>query len=538
MTGNSHFFSRLVTPENSSLLDKEAFTEWGLSPFALVEAAGRACAYAWKKRSRYAKGAASGGIIACAGAGNNGADALVMLRSLLVSGFPVSGAKAALTRFSAADENSPRSLAIKALQAMGVPVYAWDTEREALLKDAALIIDGIAGTGVKGALESIPLEMVKAVNKYKDHNKDTCRVVSIDLPSGAYNGWKPDNALIRADYTLAVEPLKTILYTPALRPFCGDIIPVNGIFPPQLLEHYGDADLLFWQTARSHIPPVPMEAYKHIRGTAEIHAGSSGFTGAARIAAAGAQSAGAGLVRLVVDDELYPVLAPGAGGVMVISVARHRREKAMTKQGLPDALLLGPGWGRGEDRGAVLLQALAAEKQGIPLVLDADGIALLKDYLPELKNGSGRVILTPHAGELELLSGIPKEKLLSEPSLIADLARQYNAVILFKSHVMIVAGPDGNMGFIDGMDPALGAGGSGDFLAGLCAGILCRMRQAETRGSGGVNVYRAAAAAGTLLVAASRRMGRRFYDPPDLAESASGLAGEAWLPPSRRRAKR
>jgi NAD(P)H-hydrate epimerase len=526
-------FSRLVSPEHSALLDTEAHSAWGLNPFALVEAAGRACACAsaWIRNAyRVRSGVARGGIVVCAGSGNNGADALVMLRSLLVSGFSVSGAKVLLTRFSATDENTPRSSAIKSLQAMGVPVLAW--ESDAALQDAALIIDGIAGTGVKGALEGLPLEMVKAINKHKSDNKDACRVVSIDVPSGAFNEWKPDNALIMADYTLAIEPLKTILYTPALRTFCGNIIPVGGIFPPPLLERYGDAELLSWHISRERIPRVQLDAYKHIRGTVEIHAGSVGFTGAAHIAASGAQAAGAGLVRLVVDDELYPVLASHSGGVMTVPAAHYQGQD--NGASVPDALLLGPGWGRGVNRGAVLRQSLEAEKKGIPLVLDADGIALLKNSLPEelekRKGASGRLILTPHSGELELLSGIPKTRLLCEPALIADLAKQYNAVILFKSHVMIAAAPDGSLGFIDGMDPALGAGGSGDFLAGLCAGIVGRMRSAESRGTGGVNPYHAAAAAGTLLAAASRRKGRRFYDPPDLAESASILAGEAWLP--------
>jgi NAD(P)H-hydrate epimerase len=545
VTGKPVFFPRLASPENSALLDAEASAAWGLNPFALVEAAGRACAAVWKKYNRYARRGigACGGIVVCAGPGNNGADALVMLRALLVSGFSVSSAKVLLNRFPAPDENSPRSLAIKALQAMGVPVYAWDKSKDDLFKDVALIIDGIAGTGIKGALEGIPLEMVKAVNKYKDDNKDACCVVSIDLPSGSYNSWKPEDAVISADYTLAIEPQKTVLYTPALRPFCGDIAAVNGIFPRQLLAAYTDADLLSWEAERALIPSVMPDAYKHKRGTVEIYAGSVGFTGAARIAATGAQAAGAGLVRLVVDDDVYPALASLSGGVMVAPAARH--EPQMAAQ---DALLLGPGWGRGEERRALLLQALEAEKQGVPLILDADAIALLKDDIMEKRKERGadnRLLLTPHAGELEFLSDMPKARLLCEPALIADLARQYNAVILFKSHVMIVAAPDGSLGFIDGMNPALGAGGSGDFLAGLCAGIVCRIRQTEagnrsasrSGGAGGVNLFRAAAAAGTLLVAASRRMGRRFYDPIDMADSAStlteaasGLAGEAWLP--------
>jgi len=570
----------LVSPENAASLDRTASASWGLSPFALVEAAGRACARALKKNvtlfhndGRAARSISAGAIVVCAGPGNNGADALVMLRSLLMTACLLcgkAGAKPALptvllSRAPAAGENSPRSEAVKALKAMGVPIVDWedftadffDCEANAtpLFKNAALIIDGISGTGIKGALEGIPLEMATAINKRRA-TQDTCCVVSVDVPSGAFGAWKPGMPIVTADYTLAIEPLKTVLYTPALRPHCGAIIPVKNIFPPGLLDRYRDADLLCWEEQRTKIPPVPADAYKYVRGTVEIHAGSPGFAGAARLAAAGATAAGAGLTRLVVDDELYPVLAATSGGVMVVpasnvaeSLGKNNAAESPTNDNVarfePDALLLGPGWGRGGTRLAILRQALEAERSGVPLILDADGIALLKTLYPTIAGGNGglqngtelfhnRAILTPHAGELESLSGISRDQLLSEPVLVEELAKKINAVILFKSHVMIVAAPDGRLGFIDGMDPALGAGGSGDFLAGLCAAIAGRMRAAELRGTEKFDPYDAAAAAGTLLAAASRRMGRRFYDPLELAEPAAALAGEAWLPPKNR----
>jgi NAD(P)H-hydrate epimerase len=265
---------------------------------------------------------------------------------------------------------------------------------------------------------------------------------------------------------------------------------------------------------------------------AEIHAGNTGSAGAARIAAAGASAAGAGLVRIVVDDPLYPLLAPSLGGSMAVPASSWSPEYQKTETGInrfkPDVFLLGPGWGRGEKRHTVLHVALEAEKSGVPLILDADGITLIKDLCSagskELPVFNGRAILTPHAGELEILSGFPKERILAEPVLISELARKMNAAILFKSHVMILAAPDGRLGFIDGMDPSLGTGGSGDLLAGFCAGIAGRMRVQKK-----FDPYAAAAAAGTLLVEAGRCMGRYFFDPLELAQPAAALAGHAWL---------
>jgi NAD(P)H-hydrate epimerase len=188
----------------------------------------------------------------------------------------------------------------------------------------------------------------------------------------------------------------------------------------------------------------------------------------------------------------------------------------------PDALLLGPGWGRGPDRLRPLEEALALEERGVPLVLDADAIHLAKDRIFH-----GNALLTPHPGELAAYSGIPREELLADPvPALLDLAGKKRAVFLFKSHVMIVAAPDGRLAVVDGMNAVLAAGGSGDLLAGLCAGIAAR------RGAFGPDLFACALAGATLLIraAADPRVRNRFADSMELADIASDLAGRAWLP--------
>jgi NAD(P)H-hydrate epimerase len=330
-----------------------------------------------------------------------------------------------------------------------------------------------------------------------------------------------------AHITLAIEPCKKSLYSPALRIFCGSLVHVEGIFPRDLLENYSEgAELYTWDDACRLIPPLTPWAYKYKRGVAEIHAGSAGAAGAARIAAAGAMAGGAGLVRLMVPQDIYsPVLANP--GVMTVPETLERDSRFF-----PDALLLGPGWGRGEAQRSILRSALELEKQGVPLVLDADAIALAKDTV-----FNGRTILTPHAGELEAYTGVPKERLLAEPEVLQKTAKEKNALILFKSHVMIAASPDGRLLYIDGFEPVLGAGGSGDLLAGFCAALCARLHALEPAPA----VYppdfaeddclrAAAAAAAALRIASARRRGRVFSGPLELAAAAGELAGEAWLP--------
>ena len=536
----------LVSAETSLALDAEAQAEWGFNTFALVEAAGRNCAQVFVDSfpdffqadysSRGRGGSIRPRVTVAAGSGNNGADAMVMLRYWILAGLVQASSSAlVVNRMPRSGETGPRAELIKSLKKMKVPVLVWDGDEgegagrasDDILAQSDIIVDGISGTGLKGPLRGTSLEMVRAINSYKFPRQPF--VVSIDLPSGNSDHWKQGMPMIKADLTLAIEPRKYCLYTPAARTYAGVILPVDGIFPSGIFASYEGAEFLEWESVREKISKIRPDVYKNERGTVEIRAGSPGTTGAALIAARGAQAAGAGLVRLVADDEIYPVLASRFGGIMVIPAGKQAAEAegavSAMRGSSPDAILLGPGWGVKPERIPVLERALALEKQGIPLILDADAIALGRD-----KVFSGNVILTPHPGEFSKYSGIDKEELLCRPApILLEFARKRKAVILFKGHVMTIAAPDGRLGVVDGMVPGLAAGGSGDLLAGFCAAIAARM----VKGCGSFDGYSCAAAAATLLIASGRsdKLNTRFTDPLELASKAADLAGEAWLVP-------
>jgi ADP-dependent NAD(P)H-hydrate dehydratase / NAD(P)H-hydrate epimerase len=518
----------LLSAEDSRALDKEARDEWGFNVFSLIEAAGRLCAEIFVRHfGELFKNNTK--ISVFSGTGNNGADAMVTLRSWILSGLvEASNCALVVSRLPKSEETGPWTETLKSLEKMRVPVFVWNGEteknlfRNSDLINSDLIIDGIAGTGVSGPLRGVAQEMVHAINSQKTKKP---LVVSVDIPSGNSDEWKPGMPIVEADFTLAIEPRKRCIYIPAARPYAGIILPVNGIFPKEIINSYRDgnrrAELLDWESARLKVPKVKAHAHKYEKGCVEIRAGSTGTTGAALIAARGAQAAGAGLVRLVVDDDIYPILASGAGGIMVSPVSGKFQD--FEGKFTPDAILLGPGWGRAESRAPVLEKALRKEKTGTPLILDADAIELSKNA-----KFNGNAILTPHPGELSGFSGIEKEDLLCRPApALLKLSREYNAVILFKSHVLYIAAPDGRLGIVDGMAANLAAGGSGDLLAGICAGIAARMAREER----GFDAYNCAAAAASLLIAVAKadNLRKRFTDPLELADKAAELAGEAWL---------
>jgi NAD(P)H-hydrate epimerase len=526
---------KLVSAETARTVDAEASASWGLDPLALVEAAGRNCARVFT--GAYPARFEGPRLVVLAGPGNNGADALVMLRALILEErVSADRAAAVLSRLPRTEERGPRSLAVRSLERMGVPLFVWgDTpggspgplplgreEPDAgLLGRADILIDGIAGTGLKGPLEGKLLEMVRAVNALKAGGAGKPFVVSIDVPSGNSDSWEGGMPILHADATLAIEPLKAALYKSSARIYAGSILPVGGIFPRGLVEAAAGMELLTWNRVKTWIPRVSPDAYKYERGVAEIRAGSPGSAGAARIAARGAQAAGAGIVRLVVDDALYPIVAPSAGGIMAVSAGSPADDSRRFK---PDALLLGPGWGNSPDRPLLLKRAAAAEAGGTPLILDADAIPLAADY-----TFTGNTILTPHPGEFAVYTGLPREKALDNPGpILAEIARRRGVTILFKGHVLYIADPGGRLGLVDGMAPALATGGTGDLLAGFCVALAARMAKTPA----GFDGFSCAVSAACLLVESGTApdIGRRFIDPLELADRAADIAGEAWLP--------
>jgi NAD(P)H-hydrate epimerase len=64
-----------------------------------------------------------------------------------------------------------------------------------------------------------------------------------------------------------------------------------------------------------------------------------------------------------------------------------------------------------------------------------------------------------------------------------------NAVIVMKSHVTYIVPPEGRVLIVDGMNAALGTGGSGDVLAGVIAGLLGSGASAVEAAVGGVLLH-------------------------------------------------
>jgi hydroxyethylthiazole kinase-like uncharacterized protein yjeF len=481
---------KVVESRRMAQIDREAQERFDIPEIVLMEDAAYGIFSLMRERIWKAK-PPGGPVVFLAGKGNNGGDALAVARHCYFTGMRN------LSVILAAGQPKAESLAgvhLKILRSLGIEVvdYAADEKGAAvrrahrLLGEAEFLVDGLLGTGLSGEVRPPLKGLIRRCNE------SGALRIAVDIPSGIGDTYRQGYTAFRADCTLTVQLPKLCLYLPHTRRFCGDIHIVPGVFPPQLIEREDIPGYLIDEPIkRKVLRPLEPDTHKGRRGHLAVFAGSAGTTGAAWLCCNAAARSRAGLVTLFMDRELY-----GANISKYSSVMLRPWEGELPEMGRFDTLLVGPGWGTTEQREQILAALLATR---LPGVLDADGISLLARMGREadVKLG-GRWILTPHPGEFARLLGLETAEVLTDPlPHLLRASAELEAVILLKGHCSFVVSAQGRYGIYDGMNPAMATGGSGDVLAGICAGLL-------TSGCGPED-------AAVLAVLLHGQIGRRLY---------------------------
>ena len=267
------------------------------------------------------------------------------------------------------------------------------------------------------------------------------------------------------------------------------------------------------------IPARPKDAHKGTFGTAVVLAGSLGLTGAAYLSSTATARTGAGLVRLLVADTIYPILAAKCTEVMATPVPEvapgaigHAAYSSILAQ-LADAEvgIIGPGLGR--DSSTWRLVVDLAQHARCPLVIDADGLNALADST-RIKGKLGKTrVLTPHPGELGRLVGKTADAINTDRTAAArKAAKELGAIVVLKGAHTVVAHPDGRISEDPHEVPALATGGTGDVLSGIIGGLIAQGSEPFTAAVTGVYIH----------AAAGRRIAERLGD--------SGLLASDLLP--------
>lgn len=204
------------------------------------------------------------------------------------------------------------------------------------------------------------------------------------------------------------------------------------------------------------------QSHKGQNGKVLVIAGSYHYVGAASLTAIAAQRCGVDLVHLFTNHDAGLV----AHSMEPMLLVHKYQEKSFSENHVDvalqlaqecDSVVIGPGLGRDESTIAAVKQFLL--KNTRPVVIDADAIHAI---MGTLLHGS---IVTPHAQEFSILFN---------EQATPQAARRYankDTIVLLKGNPDIIT--DGAQYSENQLGNAsMTKGGTGDVLAGLCAGFL------------------------------------------------------------------
>jgi hydroxyethylthiazole kinase-like uncharacterized protein yjeF len=220
----------------------------------------------------------------------------------------------------------------------------------------------------------------------------------------------------------------------------------------------------------------PRQANKYDFGHVLVVGGSPGMVGAPYLAGLAALRTGAGLVTVASTVEVIDKLEDRTAELLTLRLPHTIKEAAArievyARQRHVTVVALGPGMSANF---AKLARELVVSLD-LPLVLDASAVTTFQDSLDDFKQTKNDVVLTPHSGEFEILTG---EKLSdseeARQKTAAVFARRHGVVMVAKGNPTLVVRPDGHVYVNTTGGPALATAGTGDVLTGMIAALVAQ----------------------------------------------------------------
>ncbi len=240
---------------------------------------------------------------------------------------------------------------------------------------------------------------------------------------------------------------------------------------------------------RSLLVPRARDSHKGTYGHVAVVAGSRSMSGAARLCAAAALRAGAGLVTAAVPASVLQLVAVASTPEIMTLGLPETKEGSVSPRAAAvlsglyrdkniTAAVIGPGLGSGSQINRFVTDALRSS--GVPLIIDADALNALSSAGPAGIKAIGTVrtgsIVTPHPGEMGRLCGIPADEIQKGREKAASVfAGTYRTVCVLKGRGTVVA--DGNSVYLNTTgNPGMATGGAGDVLAGIIAALIPQVK--------------------------------------------------------------
>ncbi|WP_094227470.1 NAD(P)H-hydrate dehydratase [Methanolobus psychrotolerans] len=425
----------------------------GLSQLQLMENAGAAIARETMSRI------SSGKVLFVSGRGNNGGDAFVAARHLALSDAydvrVILTAHSSRIRTEEARHNFSL-LAYSGIRELKEIPDSKELEKYPGWKDADIIVDGVLGSGIKGAPrepESTAIDLINSSGSY---------VISIDSPSGYDLDGGDISKSVFADMTVTFHRMKTGLELPGSDRYTGyvKVVPIGVCRDAE--EYVGPGDLM-------NLLRRKQDAHKGDSGRVLVIGGGA-YYGAPALAAMAALRTGADIVTVAVPENVADAVASFSSNLIVVPLSGDRLNPA----NLPvlknlieshDVAVIGPGIGRDAATLETVEQLLPFCKKA---VVDADALYGLS--LPV--KSEGKFILTPHAAEFSRLLGEEVPRTFAEKKgLVTRFAGEKGVTAVLKGKIDVIS--DGVTTRLNRTGNAgMTVGGTGDVLTGITGALF------------------------------------------------------------------
>lgn len=329
-------------------------------------------------------------------------------------------------------------------------------------------VDGMFGTGLNQPVRGVYAELISWINQQPSHIEK----LAIDIPSGL-NGstGKIEGCAVQADKTISILGRNTGLFTLDGKQCCGEVIFEDlGVTANHLKAVQQDAWLLSSEMLSEIKDNRAHNSHKGSFGHVLTAGGQAGMLGAVILAGRAVLKSGAGLTTLVTDSkhaDLIPLHAPELMTLGFDGMDEHTLHQALLDK-KADVVALGMGLGQSQ-WSQQLFQCCV--KTGKPLVIDADGLALLAELtmVPDSLQ-----VITPHPKEAANLLSMSVEAVQQDRwQAVRHLAQKYSCIAVLKGSGTLIS--DGHQVWCCPYGNAnLATAGSGDVLSGLIAGLLAQ----------------------------------------------------------------
>jgi len=245
------------------------------------------------------------------------------------------------------------------------------------------------------------------------------------------------------------------------------------------------------------LPVIQSETDKNARGRVLVVGGSRRVPGAVVLSGMAALRVGAGKLQFAVPGSLVPAIGFTAleAGLCALQESGEGEALALPVEELTalareaDAVLIGPGI-LSRQSASDLVRLLLEKVMGPVYIIDALALCDLWPRAALLHSHQGRIILTPHFGEMAQLCGQDKRSVEADPLATARAAAGHlNSCVVLKGATTYIVSPSGAAHTHAEGVVGLATAGSGDVLAGIIAGIAARGAPAAAAAIWGVFLH-------------------------------------------------